>query len=114
MIFIEALKESILGQDGKAQGKAISAYVVLLLIILIVFSTIVFIIYALVRNSLISENELAASHYLIEILIVLCSLKLALWGASAWSAVAFAKIQNPQSQPPANVTNIQTDKNIVN
>ncbi len=110
MNFIKWLKASMEGNDGLASGKAITAFIFVILICIITFYCIWFAIYSLMRQSLISENELSAAHYPIEVMIILASSVLGLWGVGALNNVFTTKFTQPKSDTNVN----QPEKVIVN
>ena len=112
--FIQWLRSSAEGVDGKSSGRALTAYALTILITINTFAIIAFVIYALLRTSLISENEMTSAHYLIESLNAELLAMLALWGVTTAGNVISQKILNPPPASPTTNVNVQSEKTNIN
>ena len=105
---IKWLRPSVEGQDGKAAGKPITAFIFTVLVIVIALYSMWFAVYALLRQSAISANELTAAHYPLEFGLYIIGGVLGLWSVGMVGNALMTKFTTPQ--PPATNVNIQSEK----
>ena len=102
---------AIEGEDGKISGKAITAFILVAFLLIILIYAIWFSLYSLFRQSLISENELQAAHYPLELVIPILSLIAALWSVGMIGNSLHTKFTN---QPPKGDMNINQPEKVIN
>jgi hypothetical protein len=111
--FIEWIRPALEGEDGRASGRAISAFFLLFILFIDLVYAIWYAVYCQIRQSLISPNELTAAHYPLELIIPIVSLIPVLWGIVTAGNTLYTKFTNPQPPVTTNTTVIKADQNVM-
>ena len=80
MTFLTFIKDNFTGVDGKSSAKMWSAFWFVILITVIIVNVVIFVWYALTRSIIISDNELKAAAFFLDILLYLLGTVLLIYG----------------------------------
>jgi len=111
--FLAWFRPSLEGSDGKASGRMLTGFHLVCLITIVVFAIIAFVWCVLFKAIAVTDGILKAAEFLITVLELLLGSVLLIYGVVTMGNIMALKASRGLPDVTS-VTNIQTDKTIVN